>query len=362
LNLGSLVKIPIVRWDPNRENETFFKLSACLYANYYHLQILVHRPFIPTPGKPSPLSYPSLAICTNAARSCSHVVAIQQKRGIQAPPYAMMAVFTSAIVLLLNIWGGKKSGLVLDSKKEMADVHKCMRVLKSIENQIYTAGRICDVLTELASAGDLPLPESTPSPSNKRDWEQSGSPGNAIASGSTPSSTASGDSPRPMAGLPRATKDERSLPAQSSPFSLPMYSQDLGRLPLYGQNKFLNPAQPPPPQPTQGSSWYSALQQFPQNLGGNPRPGVFTGQPLDQNAPSYAYTFPAPSTEHSSVNGLSQGNGWLMDNPGSQSIENDTISMWTYAPTGFELEDWGSYVNNVNELSRMLQDDVPLAN
>jgi hypothetical protein len=43
--------------------------------------------------------------------------------------------FTAGIVLLLNIWGGKKSGLSTDPSKEMADVHKCMGLLKSLESR-----------------------------------------------------------------------------------------------------------------------------------------------------------------------------------------------------------------------------------
>lgn len=58
----------------------FFNQSASLYATYYHLQIIVHRPFIPSPRKPTALSFPSLAICTNAARSCIHVLDVQFQR------------------------------------------------------------------------------------------------------------------------------------------------------------------------------------------------------------------------------------------------------------------------------------------
>lgn len=74
-----------VRWDPNIEHLVFFGQSATLYATYYHLQIIVHRPFIPSPRKPSALSFPSLAICTNAARSCIHVLDVQFSR-TGAPP------------------------------------------------------------------------------------------------------------------------------------------------------------------------------------------------------------------------------------------------------------------------------------
>ena len=44
-----------------------------------------------------------------------------------------MSLFTAGIVLLLNIWGGKRSGLSLDPSKEMADVHKCMKMLRQLE-------------------------------------------------------------------------------------------------------------------------------------------------------------------------------------------------------------------------------------
>ena len=74
-----------VRWDPTREDENFFNQSASCYALYYHIQILIHRPFIPSPNKPSALFFPSLAICTNAARSCSHIAEAQLRR-VRFPP------------------------------------------------------------------------------------------------------------------------------------------------------------------------------------------------------------------------------------------------------------------------------------
>ena len=69
-----------VKWDPNQPNLIFSNQSAMLYSSYYSLQIVVHRPFIPLPRKPSPLSFPSLAICTNAARSCIHILDRQYER------------------------------------------------------------------------------------------------------------------------------------------------------------------------------------------------------------------------------------------------------------------------------------------
>ncbi|KAF8577968.1 hypothetical protein K439DRAFT_1531051, partial [Ramaria rubella] len=39
-------------WDHSDEFFVFFQQSATLYATYYHIQVLVHHPFIPRPGTP----------------------------------------------------------------------------------------------------------------------------------------------------------------------------------------------------------------------------------------------------------------------------------------------------------------------
>ena len=82
----------LVRWDPNREDDNFFNQSVSLYAAYYNVQIGIHRTFIPTPNKPSPLPFPSLNICTNAAHLCSHVIYIQRKRNNNPPPQIQVPV------------------------------------------------------------------------------------------------------------------------------------------------------------------------------------------------------------------------------------------------------------------------------
>lgn len=127
----------LVIWDPHRENLMHFGQSAALYTSYYHLQILIHRPFIPSPRKPSPLTFPSLAICTNAARSCSHVADLLVKReGVALAPL-QVPVFTSGVVLLLNIWGARKTGVNVAPAQQMADVQKCMSLLSFLEKRYF---------------------------------------------------------------------------------------------------------------------------------------------------------------------------------------------------------------------------------
>jgi len=64
----------------------FFNQSVLLYLSYYWVQILVHKPFITRPNADSDLSFPSLAICVNAARSAIHVMEVQQRRGFLPLP------------------------------------------------------------------------------------------------------------------------------------------------------------------------------------------------------------------------------------------------------------------------------------
>lgn len=70
-----------VRWNTEQPNDDFFMQSANLHAAYHYMQILVHRPFIPSPSNPTPtVDFPSLAICTRAAKSIIHIGLAQLER------------------------------------------------------------------------------------------------------------------------------------------------------------------------------------------------------------------------------------------------------------------------------------------
>jgi hypothetical protein len=78
----TIIDMSTVRWDPNQEDHLFLRQSASLYAAYYHLQIMIHRPFVSSPHNPSRLRFPSLAIVTTAARSCCHILQKANQHGI----------------------------------------------------------------------------------------------------------------------------------------------------------------------------------------------------------------------------------------------------------------------------------------
>lgn len=138
-----------MKWDPHRENSLFFNQSSSIHVVYYYVQMQVHRPFL---RKDSPLAFTSLAICTNAARSCSHVLGTQFRRSALPFPHiiiecifpkkkpiliiyiiSQVSAFTSGIILLLNIWGGRKAGLSTDPTGDFTDIQTCLYVLKILE-------------------------------------------------------------------------------------------------------------------------------------------------------------------------------------------------------------------------------------
>ena len=131
-----------MRWDPNREDDLFLNQSAILYANYYQLQMVIHREFIPSPRRPlanANLPLPSMAICVNAARACLRVLDVQHRRAKAASGgdasgvtiYALtplqMPLFTVGIMLLVYLWCGAR-----DARSALDDVDVCLSILRDL--------------------------------------------------------------------------------------------------------------------------------------------------------------------------------------------------------------------------------------
>ncbi|KAF7321767.1 Zn(2)-C6 fungal-type domain-containing protein [Mycena kentingensis (nom. inval.)] len=145
-----------LRWDANRTG-VFFDQSATLHTMYYWLQITIHRPYILAP---TTLAFPSLAICTSAARSAIHVVDVWlTKMQRVALPAVQTSVFISGVILLLNLFGVKRAGLPIDVGKELAHVSTSMRILKFMETRWQTAGRLWELLQELQAWDGPPPPQ-----------------------------------------------------------------------------------------------------------------------------------------------------------------------------------------------------------
>lgn len=365
-----------LRWNPNCTNQLFLKQSAALHAIYYHLQIFIHKPFIPTPRNPFPVTFPSLAICTNAARSCCHV--LESFSRLSALPLSQLQItaFTSTVILLLNIWSGKRSGIAPYPRREVEDVQRCMGVLKASEGRWASAGRLWDILSELASAGDVSIRNNDYAAvsNKKRPREDHNAPPTSIPS--------SPDEPRSIAGSRRVSSVPQSSkpvqPEQGMNFSLPMYSNELGRLPIYGQFNFsdsvfhpgdericLNEHVPVPipdtPSSATSSSTINDFRQFepgmnlPSNL---PTSNFFTDPYPADTEVNGNVQFSIPTTTDSvdfsslfATNPPDSGNvSYFGDS--LPMMDNETLTMWSMAPTSLELDEWGRYISSVEQMTQ----------
>ncbi|KDQ08707.1 hypothetical protein BOTBODRAFT_138635 [Botryobasidium botryosum FD-172 SS1] len=402
-----------LKWDPHRENELYFDQSAILYATYYHVQILVHRPFIPSPRKPSPLSFPSLAICTNAARSCSHVIDYHRKRAPFVLPATIFGAFTSGIVLLISVWGARKTGGLMDPSVQMQDVHRCLKVLEHAEDTWHSAGRLADILRELASVGDLPLPEGSPVPSNNKRERGADEPGTSNSRSqmdSPASSMADASSPltrpiiKPRSLLSRVSSPASHLspasplrrvsdPSALSPNNLPMNELDIddppavpeqstggeSSAPMNGQRWFpSNGANNAPralnrqghdttPTPIAGPS--SQIQPQPYTYPGA-NPMAFSSTPSEGMYPfpglSSESGMPGPSPSYDALSAafqLGAQSSYLASQSAPQSFsqafaEGDAIALWSSAPASFEWDTWSSYLSDMSPFNTMAQNPM----
>ncbi|KAJ3739033.1 fungal-specific transcription factor domain-containing protein [Lentinula detonsa] len=252
-----------IRWDPHRQNSLFFIQSASLYSCYYWVLIQIHRPliFVPGKGRGSGMKYSSLAVCANAARSCVHVLdRLHSRGGRHAYPSTHVSIFNSAIILLLNLWGGRKLGLATDPIRDMADVDKSLRILKVYQSKYQNAGRMCDIILELISVSKVSSPvmveqisrvSKRPHRKDSQDNE-TGDRGNGSSSVAGLSSTSNSIVPTSSyRGIPYSSgipvSSCASLVADPVPFhgmlhsnpdldlsgGLTLYTEDLGRLPVH---------------------------------------------------------------------------------------------------------------------------------
>ncbi|KAJ7686318.1 fungal-specific transcription factor domain-containing protein [Mycena rosella] len=319
-----------LRWDPNRRDDNFFDQSAYLYCTYYQVQMTIHRPFIPMIRKDASTALPSLAICTNAARSCSHVSDISRHRKNGKPvPNLVGAAFTSGLVLLLNVWSGKRTGLPPQMNSALLEVQKCSEYLRVCEPRWQSMGLFGDLLYELAAVGELPLPARMPPPAppanpngNKRAREDGHGHrdfhGRAVVAHYPP-----------YADVYATPAPQPSQPAVAPLFApLPTYTADLGRLPVFHPY-------------AESSSWYPT-QTSTAPLGYPDFDAA--GADAHDTGSIYAAVKPVFPTHE----------GYSNTHFGAEpdTMSSDTMAMWANAPAGFEVDDWGTYFNVMSGLNQ----------
>ena len=107
-----------------------------LYANYYQLQICIHRQFIPSPRRRvKNLSLPSMTICVNAARACIRVLEAHCRKVLASPSVASctftpleMPFFTVGTILGVYLWCEPR-----DAQTALKDMVICLDILRGFE-------------------------------------------------------------------------------------------------------------------------------------------------------------------------------------------------------------------------------------
>ncbi|KAJ7085250.1 fungal-specific transcription factor domain-containing protein [Mycena epipterygia] len=356
-----------LQWDAHRADPVFFAQSVVLYCGYYHVQMMTHRPFIPMVREAAPTALPSLAICTNAARSCSHIADVSRRRMGGTPVIILLPALTTAgVVLLLNVWSGKRTGLAPHMNTAITEVHKLMQAIRVCESRWQMAGLYWDILNELASVGHVPLPAPPPSvaqnpiptptphpPIPERTHGKRVHEPDTDGAGYTRvqdveyDGQAHAHAPRMEPILPaddlryhhrHQQQHQRSgfedfqwtgAPQQQQGPALPMYTADLGRLPVYQQQQqpgFSSYAGRPGPRPSQ------PLARYPDPAGWADFP------PAGQ-----AFHPPQPVGDPGDTStGTSTEDFFSM-------IDHDALAMWANAPMSLGAEEWGTYFSVMND-------------
>lgn len=153
-----------LRYDPHEPNDEWLMQSSLLYSKYYNSQILVHRPFIPAKkgaNENSILNFPSLAICTNAARSISHLIQNLKDRDLHngvGIPVAFRSVSASSILLMV-VWGAKRNGGRVSSSAS-TDLRRSIDVLRSMEENWQFCGKAVDILESIMLSTHVSMPRN----------------------------------------------------------------------------------------------------------------------------------------------------------------------------------------------------------
>ncbi|KAJ7072969.1 fungal-specific transcription factor domain-containing protein [Mycena amicta] len=374
-------KIPEhLRWDPNGEDPVFATQSAVLYAAYYHVQIQVHRIFIVGPGakfanpewRDSQLTtsltynYPSLAICASSARACSHVMDVASRKGLLCNPHVLNAVFDAGIILLLNVWGGRKVGLNVDPKKCLQDIDICLRVFRVYEARWQVAGRQHDIITELMSAANMDVYAYASSPPNplkrnhevdvdadreqERERQREASSSSSVASKVPVARSAmhhlGQQQQQPMSSnseYHHHTPDNNNVTFDG--FALPISTHDLGRMPLY------EPFQANWDVDVATDMWTKQQAQAQGYDVGAGMNGVHGQQQQQQQQMMYAS---GPAFLDQSQNHL----GHHRDN--SLLANQEGLGLLNGAPTGYDWDRWGKYITSIEEFMNALDGPGPI--
>ncbi|PWN38099.1 uncharacterized protein FA14DRAFT_177377 [Meira miltonrushii] len=143
-------------YSPSEVNTEWLVQSSRIFLIYYSTQALVHRPFVQRYKLATPMSFHSLAIVSNSARSGIHIMSNLTDRGIGSliGPEAVLRVFIfSSSLLLISYSAARKSYNV--SSTLIGDVMKGLESLKKLQNTWKISRRFANRLEHILKHTDI---------------------------------------------------------------------------------------------------------------------------------------------------------------------------------------------------------------
>ncbi|QRW17816.1 Fungal specific transcription factor domain [Rhizoctonia solani] len=356
--------------------------------------------------------FPSEAItiifpfASDFARSCSHVLDLQRRRSQTILPGVMVAAFTSGIVLLINVWGQKKSGGTADPNGQIKDVHKCMDVLKNNEHRWHSAGRLCFMHRARNSSGYIirarvvwRFASSSAEPERKQQARARGESTTSPSVGHTSSASEHTPSPGGSASTGYHSRDRPIAKPRSVLNKASQQQQQQHQLSQQQQQQQQHYAQQPtsytqqtlPTPPTFGvanlpvntaelGSMHHLPPDFMYEQQNNPLHGIWNEQSHDPLVSLFGTAGPAQGQGYAAGAEASAGVGYYAAPQQSQQVQQPqtrqgypaaaaggymgeqqhsgfvpgmaaqpyvggALDMWQQAPGGFEMDDWGAMLS-----------------
>lgn len=143
-------------YSPSEVNTEWLVQSSRIFLIYYSTQALVHRPFVQRYKMATPMSFHSLAIVSNSARSGIHIMSNLTERGIGSliGPEAVLRVFIfSSSLLLISYSAARKSYNV--SSTLIGDVMKGLESLKKLQSTWKISKRFANRLEHILKHTDI---------------------------------------------------------------------------------------------------------------------------------------------------------------------------------------------------------------
>ncbi|TFK88853.1 hypothetical protein K466DRAFT_53611 [Polyporus arcularius HHB13444] len=305
-----------LRWNPSQADTLFLAQSATLHANYYHTQIAVHRPFMSGSRLHSPLSLPSVIICTNAARSCIQVLDVLYKRTGNPFNRNMGLLFLAGVVLMMNVWGQKRAGRLANVDQDIAILRRAMVMLDSLKSEVQVSSALRNLLEELVVAVNKPVPSSDTAPPQ------------------TTTNTSTGSAAKRTSSL--SFSAPATIPQRSGMQDFHYASMPIGS--IVGQGNSSNPGSSSMPS---GQSMFG-LESESFEFGG-------TSSLFPSASPNFGWDH--HSTEQQQPSAV---NAAFHEETGHPPVPDfafmdDTLSMWENAPASFRMDDWGVYLSGAHD-------------